>query len=62
MDLGYRKTTLVLPTMIKSLPLDLIDKDNQEYHLQGMIVDTESKNQIDFKLNFNQGTLSIGIK
>lgn len=61
-DLGYRKTILAIPTIFKSLPLDLTNKDTQEYRLQGLIFDTESKNEIDFKLNCNLGTLSIRIR
>lgn len=61
-DLTYnRKTVLVLPDSINSLPKNLTNTETQEYKTTGKI-GTEKPNATDVKLNVNQGSLTIGIR
>jgi hypothetical protein len=60
-DITYRKAVLALPEMINALPKVLINTETQEYHASGK-VGLEKTNITDFKLNLNQGSLSIGVR
>lgn len=60
-DITYRKALLALPESINTLPKTLSNAETQEYNAKG-IIGTEKPDATDFKVNVNQGSLSIGIR
>lgn len=60
-DITYRKSILALPEIFNALPKVLSNTETQEYKTTGM-VGYEKPDATDFKLNINQGSLSVGTK
>jgi len=60
-DITYRKSILALPDIFNALSKTLSNTETQEYNSKG-IVGPEKPDSTDFKLNLNQGSLSVGIR